>query len=159
MLMADRRSAAGGHTTRNVRPEPSLRAGKRVTAGLVRFRKHCWPCGQPAVEGGSGRFRPVPPQAGHFKRMNAMPSDFPFKSTGFATYPVPPQLGQSFGLTPLPPSLVAEILPEECADCAVNVSVLRITNKSPGVDRREPQFNGSFQWLVGPGTIIQTLNV
>jgi hypothetical protein len=34
--------------------------------------------------------------------MNAMPSDFPFKSTGFATYPVPPQVGQSFGLTPSP---------------------------------------------------------
>jgi hypothetical protein len=49
------------------------------------------------------RFRPLPPQAGHFKRINAMPSDLPFKSTGCATYPLPPQFGQSSGATPYPP--------------------------------------------------------
>jgi hypothetical protein len=57
--------------------------------------------------GGIGRFRPVPPHAGHFDRIKATPSDLPFKSTGFATYPVPPQFGQSFGLTPLPLSVEA----------------------------------------------------
>ena len=74
-----------------------------MTARFRTFRKHRRPCGQPAVEGGIERFWPVPAQAGHFKRMNATPSDLPFKSTGFATYPVPPQLGQSSGATPLPP--------------------------------------------------------
>ncbi len=49
------------------------------------------------------RFRPVPPQAGHFKRINATPSDLPFKSTGFATNPLPPQFGQFSGSTPFPP--------------------------------------------------------
>jgi hypothetical protein len=62
---------------------------------------HHRPCGQPAV-GEPERFRPLPPQAGHVIRMNATPSDFPFKSTGFATYPVPPQLGHSSGFTPIP---------------------------------------------------------
>jgi len=67
------------------------------------FRKHRRPCGQPAVAGGIGRFRPLPPQAGHFIRINATPSDFPFKSTGFAMYPEPPQFWQSSGATPSPP--------------------------------------------------------
>jgi len=40
-----------------------------------------------------GRFRPVPAQAGHFKRINATPSDLPFMSTGFAINPLPPQFG------------------------------------------------------------------
>jgi hypothetical protein len=44
----------------------------------------------------------VPPQAGHFVRIKATPSDLPFKFTGFAMYPVPPQFGQSSGSTPLP---------------------------------------------------------
>ncbi len=74
-----------------------------MTVGAVRFRKHRRPCGQPAVVGGMVRFRPEPPQAGHFTRINATPSDLPFKSTGFVTYPVPPQAGQSSGSTPLPP--------------------------------------------------------
>jgi hypothetical protein len=74
-----------------------------MTARFRTFRKHRGPCGQPAVVGGIGCFRPVPLQAGHFKRINATPSDLPFKSTGFATYPVPPQFGQSSGATPLPP--------------------------------------------------------
>jgi hypothetical protein len=60
--------------------------------------------------------------------MNAMPSDFPFMSTGFATYPVPPQFGQSFGLTPLP-LIVEEILHDEQANVAANFLVLRNANK------------------------------
>jgi len=74
-----------------------------MTARFRTFRKHRRPCGQPAVVGGMVCFRPVPPQAGHFRRINATPSDLPFKSTGFATYPLPPQFGQSSGATPLPP--------------------------------------------------------
>jgi hypothetical protein len=74
-----------------------------MTVRFRTFRKHRRPCGQPAVVGGIGCFRPVPLQAGHFERINATPSDLPFKSTGFATYPVPPQFGQSSGATPLPP--------------------------------------------------------
>jgi hypothetical protein len=74
-----------------------------MTARFRTFRKHRRLCGQPAVLGGMGRFRPVPPQTGHFVRIKAMPSDLPFKSTGFATYPEPPQVGQSSGSTPLPP--------------------------------------------------------
>jgi hypothetical protein len=75
-----------------------------MTTGPVRFRKHHRPCGQPAVEGGSEFFRPLPAQAGHFKRINATPSDLPLMSTGRAIYPLPPQRGQSFGATH-PPQL------------------------------------------------------
>jgi hypothetical protein len=74
-----------------------------MTVRFRTFRKHRRPCGQPTVVGGIERCRPVPPQAGHFWWINATPSDLPFKSTGFAMYPVPPQFGQSFGITPLPP--------------------------------------------------------
>jgi len=74
-----------------------------MTVRFRTFRKYRRPCGQPAVAGGIGRFRPVPPQAGHLVRMKATPSDLPFMSTGFATYPEPPQFGQSSGSTPLPP--------------------------------------------------------
>jgi hypothetical protein len=74
-----------------------------MTARFRTFRKHRRPCGQPAVVGGIECFRPVPPQAGHLEWINATPSDLPFKSTGFATYPVPPQFGQSSETTPLPP--------------------------------------------------------
>ena len=59
-----------------------------------------------------GCFRPLPPQAGHFERIKAMPSDLPFKSTGFATYPVPPQLGQSSGATPSPPRVTEDCRPD-----------------------------------------------
>ena len=86
----------------NVRSGPPTVGREVRRSGSERFRKHRRPCGQPAVEGEIGRFRPVPPQAGHCKRIKATPSDLPFKSTGFATYPLPPQLGQSFGATPLP---------------------------------------------------------
>jgi len=75
----------------------------RWRPGSVRFRKHRWPCGQPAVVGGMVCFRPVPSQAGHCTRRNATPSDLPFKSTGFAIYPLPPQFWQSSGANPLPP--------------------------------------------------------
>ena len=71
------------------------------------FASTARPCGQPAAVGGIGCFRPLPPQIGHFKRINAMPSVLPFKSNGFATYPVPPQFWQSSGLTPFSPSLLA----------------------------------------------------
>jgi len=92
------------------RAGPSI-AGREVTTRLRTFRKHHRPCGQPVAVGEIERFRPVPPQAGHFKRIKATPSDLPFKSTGFAMYPVPPQFGQSSGLTPLPLS-VDGILPD-----------------------------------------------
>src|SRR5208282_1864988 len=61
----------------------------------------------PAVEGGTEHFRPLPAQAGHFTRINAMPSDLPLMSTGRAMYPVPPQRGQSFGSTDPPLLLVS----------------------------------------------------
>jgi hypothetical protein len=84
-------------------PDRQYQDGKHRQSGPVRFRKHRRPCGQPAAVGGSGRFLPLPAQMGHLDRINATPSDLPFKSTGFATYPVPPQFGQSSGLKPLPP--------------------------------------------------------
>jgi hypothetical protein len=94
-------------------PESAARDGKRPARVVISgreydapgsyvFRKHHRPCGQPAVEGGIERFRPLPAQAGHFMRINATPSDLPLTSTGLATYPVPPQRGQSFGFTPPP---------------------------------------------------------
>ena len=100
-----------------------------ITARFRTFRKHRRPCGQPAVVGEIGRFRPEPPQAGHLIRINATPSDLPFKSTGFATYPVPPQFGQSSGLTPIPLSVIGivhEFGPKFSAGCIA----LRIANKS-----------------------------
>jgi len=85
------------------RPARVVISGREYdTPGSYVFRKHHRPCGQPAVEGGIERFRPLPAQAGHFMRINAMPSDLPLTSTGLATYPVPPQRGQSCGFT-LPP--------------------------------------------------------
>jgi len=36
-----------------------------TSPALHAFRKHHWPCGQPVVVGELGRFRPLPPQAGH----------------------------------------------------------------------------------------------
>jgi hypothetical protein len=72
----------------------------------------------------------VPPQAGHFKRINATPSDLPFKSTGFATYPVPPQFGQSSGATPLP-LIVEGIVHDARPKVSVNYFALRITNRNP----------------------------
>ena len=76
-----------------------------MTVRLRTFRKHRRPCGQPAVVGGIGRFRPLPSHAGHVVRIKAMPSVLPSKSTGFARYPEPPQVGQSSGSTPLPLSI------------------------------------------------------
>ena len=73
-----------------------------VTARFRTFRKHRRPCGQPAVVGEIGCFRPEPPQAGHLERINATPSNFPFKSTGFATYPARRSSGQSSGPLLLP---------------------------------------------------------
>jgi hypothetical protein len=83
-------------------PGIAISGRERDAPGTYVFRKHHRPCGQPAVEGGIELFRPLPAQAGHFMRINATPSDFPLMSTGLATYPVPPQRGQSFGST-LPP--------------------------------------------------------
>jgi hypothetical protein len=80
-------------------PGRHFRAGKHDPPGLVRFRKHHRPCGQPAVEGGMELFLPVPAHAGHFIRIKATPSALPFRSTGLARYPEPPQRGQSFGST------------------------------------------------------------
>ena len=80
----------------------AIHLAKAMAALAGTFLKYCGPCGQPAVEGGIGSFRPVPAHVGHFDRINATPSDLPFMSNGFATYPVPRQLGQSSGLTPLP---------------------------------------------------------
>jgi hypothetical protein len=81
------------------RTGPSTVGREVRRSGSVRFRKHRRPCGQPAVVGEIGRFRPLPPQAGHFIRIKATPSDLPFKSTGFAIYPEPPHFGQSSGAT------------------------------------------------------------
>jgi len=101
-----------------------------VTARFRTFRKHRRPCGQPAVVGEIGRFRPVPPQTGHLVRINATPSDFPFKSTGFAMYPEPPQFGQSSGATPSPPR-VSQIFSQIGQDSAKECFALRIPNKMP----------------------------
>jgi len=90
----------------NVEPGVTFLGGKSDGPGSDVFRKHRRPCGQPAVAGGIGSFRPVPSQIGHLARMNATPSDLPLRSTGFAIYPAPPQFGQSFEPTPVsPPSL------------------------------------------------------
>jgi hypothetical protein len=72
----------------------------------------------------------VPEQVGQVERINATPSDLPFKSTGFATYPVPPQLGQRSEFTPLPPQ-VDEIVYEECEEIATKLFPLRNANKNP----------------------------
>jgi len=82
-----------------------------MTVRFRTFRKHRRPCGQPTVVGGIERFRPVPSHAGHFTRKNATPSDLPFKSTGFAINPVPPQFGHSSDLTPLPPHWLMALSP------------------------------------------------
>jgi hypothetical protein len=111
-----------------VRSGPSTVGREVRRSGSERFRKHRRPCGQPAVEGEIGRFRPVPPQAGHCKRIKATPSDLPFKSTGFATYPLPPQLGQSLGATPLPPQ-VEDIVHDASTKFSAECFALRITNK------------------------------
>jgi len=84
-----------------------------------------------------GCFRPVPAQTGHGKRMNATPSGLPFKSTGFAIYPVPPQFGQSSEFTPLPLRVIS-ILLDLIEKFAVKRFVLRITNKNPLCGRIEP---------------------
>ncbi len=112
----------------NVEPGVTYRAG-RVTNRARTFRKHRRPCGQPAVEGGLVRFRPVPAQAGHFARINAIPSDLPFKSTGFAIYPAPPQFGQSLGPNPFPPH-VDTIVQQKSKKFATKRFSLRITNKA-----------------------------
>jgi hypothetical protein len=117
----------------NVRPGPSTVGTRSMTIRSERFRKHRRPCGQPAVEGGIRRFRPVPPQAGHFERIKATPSDLPFKSTGFATYPVPPQLGQSSGATPSP-LRIESIVPDASVKCCADCLALRITNKNVDFD-------------------------
>ena len=99
-----------------------------MTVRFRTFRKHRGPCGQPAVLGETMRFRPVPPQTGHFERINATPSDLPFMSTGFATYPLPPQFGQSSGATPSPPQ-VENILYDISSKISADFISLRITNK------------------------------
>src|ERR1039457_2865129 len=110
---------------RNVRPGSSLHSGS-VTPRARTFRKHHRPCGQPAVEGGTEFLRPLPAQAGHFKRINATPSDLPLMSTGLATYPVPPQRGQSFGSTH-PPQLLRSLPPIHVRR-ATKLILLRNTN-------------------------------
>jgi hypothetical protein len=100
-----------------------------LRSGPVRFRKHHRPCGQPAVEGGIESFRPLPAQAGHFTRINAMPSDLPLTSTDWAMYPVPPQRGQLFGSTP-PPQLPRSLSPIRVRD-ATKLILLRKPNKTP----------------------------
>ena len=111
--------------------------GRNDDPVTVRFRKHRRPCGQPAVVGEIGRFRPVPPQAGHLIRINATPSDLPFKSTGFATYPEPPQFGQSSGATPSPPR-VEVIFPDIGPSATKDWFSLRNPNKLPTSDIRLP---------------------
>ena len=117
-----------------MRPGPPLQGGEARDGRARTFSQDYRPCGQPVAEGGSGRLRPVPPQAGHFKRMNAMPSDFPFRSTGFATYPVPPQFGQSFGITPLPLIGWEDFLRRICK---VRGKCFCVTNREQESNRRD----------------------
>ena len=127
-----------------------------VTARFRTFRKHRRPCGQPAVVGEIGRCRPLPPQAGHFIRINATPSDFPFKSTGLATYPEPPQFGQSFGATPSPPR-VNWIFTQTRRDFAKDCFALRIPNKS-GKARPEPIWDDNWEGIShDPRNVLTTL--
>ena len=77
-------------------PDHQFRAGFAMARACT-FSSHHGLCGQPAGLGGVARFRPLPPHAGHLTRINAMPSDLPLMSTGFATYPVPLQSGQLSG--------------------------------------------------------------
>lgn len=84
-------------------------------AGPSVFRKHHRPCGQPAVDGGIEFFLPLPEHAGHFKRINATPSDLPLIAKGRATYPVPPQRWQPFGST----------FPLGCQECCINLAARR----------------------------------
>lgn len=102
-----------------------------MTVRFRTFRKHRRPCGQPAVVGEIGRFRPLPPQTGHLVRINATPSDLPFMSTGFAIYPEPPQFGQSSGATPSPPR-VSQIFSYFGQDSSKECFALRIPNKMAG---------------------------
>ena len=121
-----------------------------MTVRTRTFRKHRGPCGQPAVLGEIGRFRPVPPHAGHFRRMNATPSDLPFKSTGFATYPDPPQLGQSSGSTPLP-LIVESIFYETGGKSTEDSFALRNPNKMKSVPGAK-KWDESQPFLLGMTT-------
>lgn len=118
-----------GESLRNVGSGPSTTRRRSGRPGAVRFRKRRRPCGQPAAVGEIGRFRPLPPQAGHFCRIKATPSDLPFKSTGFAMYPLPPQVGQSSGSTPLSPSVFhySRRVNGECSNLS-----FRVTNCEQG---------------------------
>jgi hypothetical protein len=93
--LTELKSEVKGRCT-NVRSGSSSHAVS-LTIRAGRFRKHHRPCGQPAVEEGIELFRPLPAQVGHFRRINATPSDLPLTSAGRAIYPVPPQRGQLFG--------------------------------------------------------------
>jgi len=115
-----------------------------MTVRFVRFRKHRRPCGQPAAVGEIGRFRPVPAQAGHLIRIKATPSDFPFKSTGLATYPEPPQFGQSSGATLSPPR-VKRIVPDVDAKFTEECFPLRNPNKLLVHSPIEPQNDHSMR--------------
>jgi len=107
-------------------PDHQFRAGFAMVRART-FSSHHGLCGQPAGLGGVARFRPLPPHAGHLTRINAMPSDLPLMSTGFATYPVPPQSGQLSG--PIAPSC-GWIFNDVSLKAATNWFVLRITNKT-----------------------------
>jgi len=107
-------------------PDHQFRAGF-ATVRARTFSSHHGLCGQPAGLGGVARFRPLPPHAGHLTRINAMPSDLPLMSTGFATYPVPPQSGQLSGS--IAPSC-GWIFNDLSLKAATNSFTLRITNKT-----------------------------
>jgi len=66
-------------------------------------------------------------------RINATPSDLPFKSTGLATYPEPPQFGQLSGSTLSPPRVV-RIVSDLGKSFANDYFSLRIPNKLPDSD-------------------------
>jgi len=123
-----------------------------MTVRFVRFRKHRRPCGQPAAVGEIGRFRPVPAQAGHLIRIKATPSDFPFKSTGLATYPEPPQFGQSSGATLSPPH-VKRIVPDVDTKFAEDCFSLRNPNKVLGPASRAPAAGAYSMRSVRAGSI------
>ena len=56
-----------------------------------------------------------------------MPSDLPLMSTGRATYPVPPQRGQSFGFTE-PPQLLMSFSPIQLGS-VIKLILLRNPNR------------------------------
>ena len=69
------------------------------------------------------------PPTEHFQRISTTPAYLPFKSTSFATYPVPPQFGKSSGSTRLH-LRIESIVHDAKAKFSRDALLLRITNKN-----------------------------